>query len=114
MKLGDPKGRKARIYTEKKRIAEKHYHMRCCVCEKRVFKGTAFHHLDYRDDRKTYRDFDGDTVSYLEYLLPEVDAEPHRFLYLCKGHHRFVEYIHKMKPENLYRLLRAAEITKTQ
>ena len=113
MELGDPKSRKARVYTEKKRIAEKHYGMRCGVCEKRVFKGTAFHHLDYRDDRKTYRDFDGDTVSYLEYVLPEVDAEPDRFLYLCKGHHRFLEFLNKMKPENKYRLLRAVELTKT-
>jgi len=113
MKLGDPKSRKARIYAEKKRIAEKHFHMQCSVCEKRVFKGTAFHHLDYRDDRKTYRDFDGDTVSYLEYVLPEVDAEPLRFLFLCKGHHRFVEYLAKMKRENRYRLYRAVELTKT-
>jgi len=113
MKLGDPKSHKARIYAEKKRIAEKHYDMRCNICEKRVFKGTAFHHLNYREDRKTYVDFHGDTVAYLEYLLPEVDEEPHRFLYLCKGHHRFVEYIHKMRAPLLYRLLRAAELTKT-
>jgi len=113
MKLADPKSHKARVYAEKKRIAEKHYGMRCGVCEKRVFKGTAFHHLDYRDDRKTYRDFNGDTVAYLEYVLPEVDAEPNRFLYLCKGHHRFVEFLRKMKKENRYRLLRAVELTKT-
>jgi len=113
MKLGDPKGHKARVYAEKKRIAEKHYGMRCSVCEKRVFKGSSFHHLNYREDRKTYVDFHGDTVAYLEYVLPEVDEEPGRFLFLCKGHHRFVEFLHKMKPENRYRLLRAVEITKT-
>ncbi len=113
MKLGDPKGRKARTYAEKKRIAEKHFDMRCNVCEKRVFKGASFHHLNYREDRKTYVDFHGDTVSYLEYVLPEVDQEPHRFLYLCKGHHRFVEFLNKMKPENLYRLLQASDFTKT-
>jgi len=113
MKLADPKTPKARAYAEKKRIAEKHYGMRCGVCEKRVFKGASFHHLNYREDRKTYVDFDGDTVAYLEYVLPEVDAEPHRFLYLCKGHHRFVEFLNKMKPENLFRLLRAVELTKT-
>ncbi len=112
MKLGDPKSKKYRVYTEKKRIALLLFGGICMVCEKKFGKWFAFHHLEYREGEKTYRDFKS-TVDYLEYVLPIIENDPSNFLLFCKSHHHFVELLHKMKPERKYRLLQAVEMTKT-
>ena len=53
-------------------------------------KGFSFHHMNYRDDRRDYKDFNG-SVNYNRYVLPEIVAEPHRFKLLCKSCHNRID-----------------------
>ncbi len=95
-------------------IGQKYFGGKCFVCPRKFTlrsKGFAFHHRNYRKDRKTYKDFGGDTIAYNEYLFPEIIAEPWRFYLLCKKHHSMAEYLIRMKPERRYRLLQVVEAT---
>ena len=61
-------------------------------CGKPYNHSFAFHHLSYRPDEKTYKDF-GDTWRYNEYVIPIVRSRPEDFMLLCKECHRNEEEI---------------------
>jgi len=96
------------MYYEKRQVAEEFFNGECFVCKRNFGKGFSFHHRDYKEGRKTYKDFKS-TIKYNQYVLPEVRAEPDRFYLLCTPHHRFAEYLIKMKPEKRYLLLQVVE-----
>ena len=54
----------------------------------------AFHHLTYRPDEKTYRDFNN-TWAYNEYVIPIVRSRPEDFMLLCEWCHSREEKIKK-------------------
>ena len=83
-----PKNQK--ILDEKLRIAKKHFNLKCFIKNHGVRKGFLFHHREYKDGEKTYRDFP-DTFQYNAYVIPIVDREPNRFFLLCRKHHHAVE-----------------------
>ena len=91
-----------RQYREK---VAKIYDSQCTVCGKKFGKYFAFHHLSYRDDEKTYRDFKNQD-DYQRYILPIIQKRPKDFVLLCRPHHRFIEIYKNMSPWNFDILVR--------
>ena len=114
MKLGDPKGRKARVYGEKKALATALCKLICYGCGEAHFKGATWHHRSYPG--KKYSDFPNTVegkLDYLEYVMEEVRNDASNFFWVCSKCHRHVEVRHKMRPEKRYRIDVMAELTKT-
>ncbi len=84
------------ILVKKKEIAINLFGGRCFFCPKKYGKYFSFHHLNYDPNRKTYRDFPS-TVSYHRYLIPEILADPSRFLLCCRAHHDKLEWAVSIK-----------------
>jgi len=83
----------------------------CFICNKPFGRSFLYHHLNYRFNERTYRDFEGDTVKYNLYILPIVRKEPDRFLLLCGRHHTVLSRLKKFGKLNLLRLLLAVYLT---
>ncbi len=75
----------------------------CYVCNKKYGKSFHFHHLSYREDELTYRDFKNNS-DYQKYVLPIIEQRPFDFELLCHKHHYLVEILKRFKPERLDRL----------
>ena len=75
----------------------------CYVCGKRYGKNFQFHHLTYRGNEKTYKDFKNND-DYQLYILPIIEGAPIYFELLCHKHHYLVEQLKRFKPERLDRL----------
>jgi hypothetical protein len=84
------------IRKEKAKVADELYANKCFLCNKKFGKYFSYHHLNYREDRKTYKDF-GDTIQYHKYVLPEIKGQPERFILLCRGHHDILEWAVSIK-----------------
>ena len=76
------------VVLEKKRIAYVLFEFRCFGCRKPYGDGKnfAYHHQDYDESRKTYKDFKS-TIEYNRYVLGEVITFPERFVLFCKSCH---------------------------
>jgi len=87
------------ILIKKKETAKDLFGGKCFFCPKRFGKYFSFHHLNYDPTRKTYKDFEkkGGTVEYHKYLIPEILADPSRFLLCCRGHHELLEWAVSIK-----------------
>lgn len=83
-------------------MANELFDLQCFVCHKTYGKGFSFHHVNYRPGRFRYSHFNN-TINYHRYVLPEIRAEPHRFLLLCKAHHHLVEWGASIKDIELWR-----------
>jgi len=75
----------------------------CYVCQKKYGKNFHFHHLTYRNEEKTYRDFNNNE-DYQLYILPIIEDRPLDFELLCNRHHYLVEKLKPFLPERLDRL----------
>lgn len=85
------------ILKKKKEIAVELFGGKCFFCPKKYGKYFSFHHLNYDPTRKTYKDFNNNTVKYHVYLIPEILANPQRFLLVCRGHHDLLEWAVSIK-----------------
>ena len=79
------------------------FNSECYVCKKKYGKRFHFHHLTYRDNEKTYRDFKSN-YNYQVYILPIIEERPRDFELLCFKHHYLVEILKRFKSERLERL----------
>ena len=91
-------------YTEKYRrqVAEL-FSSVCYVYSKRYGKNFHFHHVTYRADTKTCRDFTTN-ISYQSYILPIIHDTPWDYELPYHKYHHLVEILKKFKPERLERL----------
>jgi len=76
---------------------------KCFVCHKKYGKRFAFHHVTYKKEEKTYRDFNSND-NYQLYILPLIQKNPSDFKLLCHNHHYLVERLKLFRPERLERL----------
>lgn len=74
------------VVEAKAKIARELFEDRCFGCRKEFGKEFAYHHQDYDDKRKTYKDFKS-TIEYNRYVLGEVVTFPNRFVLFCKSCH---------------------------
>ncbi len=86
-----------------KRQVAKIFASECYVCGKKYGKNFQFHHIRYREDTKTCRDFTTN-VAYQSYILPIIHDTPWDFELLCNKHHYLIEQLKRFKPERLERL----------
>ncbi len=94
-------------------LAQKYYKNRCYVCHRKFGKGFAFHHLWYESDDAIYKNFKSPDL-YHQALMPLIISNTKRFLLLCKGHHRYVEWAASIKDESKWkRFVRARKMTRT-
>ena len=94
---------KKEIVKKYKRQVAKIFASQCYVCGKRYGKNFHFHHVRYRADTKTYRDFTTN-ISYQSYILPIIHDAPWDFELLCHKHHYLIEQLKRFKPERRDRL----------
>ena len=83
---------------------------RCFICRKKYGKKFTFHHLDYKSDEKTYRDFKS-SMKYNEYILPIIDENPDRFVLLCNKCHYGVTKLSRYKRDKLERMFLVTMMT---
>lgn len=94
---------KKEIIKKYRRYVAKLFNSECYVCHKKYGKNFQFHHLTYRDDEKTYRDFKNNN-DYQLYILPTIESTPIFFVLLCHKHHYLIEHLKRFKPDRLERL----------
>jgi hypothetical protein len=94
--------KKETIKKYRKQIAT-YFDSRCYVCHKKYGKNFKFHHLTYRVDEKTYRDFKNSN-DYQLYILPIIEKRVLDFELLCDSHHYMVEKLKLFKCGKLSRL----------
>ena len=70
---------------ELKQQAASWFNHKCSVCKKKK-KVMQFHHLEYKDNEKTNKDFKNN-LDYQLYILPIVNDRPEDFEYLCRSDH---------------------------
>ena len=101
--------------TVKDRIISTYFAGLCEVCGKpyKPRKGFAIHHVIYRKDEKTYRDFNTNRQYhvYLESIIEKRGS--YEFALLCKSCHYTVTKLSQFKPEKLYRLVQMIPNGKT-
>ena len=87
----------------KKAVAITLFDGACYVCGKKYGKRFHFHHIQYRNNELTYKDF-GTNLKYQKYILPIIQKRPLDFELLCHKHHYLVEILKRFKPERLEKL----------
>ena len=105
--------RKEKIKKWKRQVATTLFDNRCYVCHKKYGKRFHFHHLTYKDNEKTYRDFKNND-DYQKYILPIIEQCPYNFELLCHKHHYLVEILKRFKPERLERLFDVTRMSAVQ
>lgn len=99
-----------KIKLERKQVA-KLFDGECNVCIKKFGKGFHFHHISYREEEKTYKDFKDhlnqqqNWIDYTKYVLPIIRKYPDEFALLCQKHHKFVEMLIKLKDDKFEKLI---------
>ena len=91
-----------------------YYKYKCEVCEDICTTGKYFtiHHIKYKKNEKTYKDFkDKKTrqymrLKYYRYLTPIVKKNPKRFSLVCNSCHQAVTKLARWKKEKRKRLIR--------
>jgi len=84
---------------------------KCRICDKKFGKGSSFHHIVYRKDEKTHKDFNN-VSDYQEYIIGKIEEHPKEFCILCTGHHLLVERLKRFKLERINRLFELVILSK--
>jgi len=94
------------------------YDSECGVCLKKMKKpmsGFTMHHLEYKKNEKTHKNF-LDRLKYYKYLRPIVKKNPKRFAFLCNACHHSIDGprgLNRRKRANVLRLFLMWLITNT-
>ena len=81
----------------------------CEVCLKKMrgpTPGFTFHHLEYKSDEKTHKNFIS-RKRYYTYLKPIITSHPERFAFLCNACHHSIDGprgLNRRKKMNVLRL----------
>ena len=99
------------IQQRKQHVADRIYGNVCAGCTKKYRKGFGFHHLEYREDELTHRDFKN-TFEYQNYILPIIESRPLDFKLLCNKCHYVIENWKRYNSEKFERLVEIVRATK--
>jgi hypothetical protein len=85
----------------------------CEVCHTTWHKsGMTFHHIIYKNNEKTRKDFDdgyGGMLKYYIYITPIIQEFPKRFALLCNTHHQTITKILQFaedKQDRIFKLVK--------